>query len=451
MNAADGSCWVGVGGESGGTPRVVHLAATGTLLWASTPDSPPPFAASVNPSDGSCWTADCCSKEAVHLAANGAVLWHGADPPPQFAEPASVSVDQADGSCWVADSGNNCIVHFAPDGTLLWQSAGFPTYYDPFSVSVNPADRSCWVADMDNNQVVHLQPVAPTANFSGSPTSGPVSLGVQFTDTSTGGPTAWSWTFGDGGTSTVQSPSHTYTTSGSYTVSLTASNWGGPNTCTKSGYIAVTPAANFTGSPTSGPVPLGVQFTDTSTGSPTAWSWTFGDGGTSTAENPSHTYTSSNSYTVSLTASSAGGGNTCTKSGYISVTPAANFSGTPALGTPPLGVQFTDSSTGSPTSWSWTFGDTGSSTLQNPGHSYTAVGSYSVALTATNAYGNNTKTRASYVTVESAASGGWLHRNPHLRRCAGGRAVHGWHDRQPDGLVVELRRPGEFDRPESEP
>ncbi len=52
------------------------------------------------------------------------------------------------------------------------------------------------------------------------------------------------------------------------------------------------PAANFTGSPTSGSAPLTVEFTDTSGGSPTSWSWDFGDSGTSTAQNPSHEYTS---------------------------------------------------------------------------------------------------------------------------------------------------------------
>ena len=164
---------------------------------------------------------------------------------------------------------------------------------------------------------------APVANFSGSPTSGTAPLGVTFTDSSTNTPTAWSWTFGDSSTSTAQNPSHTYSSAGTYTVALTATNSYGNNTCTKSNYITATvpaPVADFSGTPTSGLKPVTVYFTDSSTNSPTSWSWTFGDSSTSTAQNPSHTYTSAGTYTVALTATNAGGNNTCTKSNYITVT-----------------------------------------------------------------------------------------------------------------------------------
>ncbi len=50
---------------------------------------------------------------------------------------------------------------------------------------------------------------------------------------------SWSWTFGDGGTSTVQNPSHTYTASGSYNVSLTISDGTNNKTETKNAYIVV--------------------------------------------------------------------------------------------------------------------------------------------------------------------------------------------------------------------
>jgi PKD repeat protein len=65
--------------------------------------------------------------------------------------------------------------------------------------------------------------------------------------------------------------------------------------------------ADFYGTPTSGTEPLTVDFTDQSTGSIDTWSWTFGDGGTSSAQNPSHTYTSAGTYTVTLTVTGPGG------------------------------------------------------------------------------------------------------------------------------------------------
>jgi PKD repeat protein len=90
--------------------------------------------------------------------------------------------------------------------------------------------------------------------------------------------------------------------------------------------------------------------------------------------------------------------------GGCSPTPAADFSGSPTTGIAPLAVTFSDISTGSPTAWSWTFGDGGTSTAQNPSHTYTVPGTYDVALTITNACGNNTMTKTGYVTVTSATT-----------------------------------------------
>jgi len=248
---------------------------------------------------------------------------------------------------------------------------------------------------------------APVANFVGTPTSGSLPLTVTFTDSSTNTPTSWFWVFGDGVTSTLQNPTHTYASTGTYTVSLNATNAAGSNTFTRTNYItvsSVTPVANFVGTPTSGSVPLTVTFTDSSTNIPTSWLWVFGDGVTSTLQNPTHTYASAGTYTVSLTATNAAGSNTITRTSYItvsSVIPVANFVGTPLSGAAPLTVIFTDSSTNTPTSWFWVFGDGATSTLQNPTHTYASAGTYNVAHTATNSAGSNTRTRLNYITVSS--------------------------------------------------
>ena len=170
------------------------------------------------------------------------------------------------------------------------------------------------------------------------------------------------------------------------------------------GYIV--PVTAFLATPTSGSVPLTVSFTDQSTGSPTSWKWTFGDGTSSTEKNPVHTYNKSGLYSVTLTASNANGSNALTKSSYIAVSsvsnaPVAAFSASPTSGSAPLTVSFTDQSTGSPTSWKWTFGDGNTSTEKNPVHTYNKTGLYSVTLTASNANGSNALTKTSYIAVSN--------------------------------------------------
>jgi Zn-dependent metalloprotease len=167
------------------------------------------------------------------------------------------------------------------------------------------------------------------------------------------------------------------------------------------------PAADFSGTPTSGGSPLNVQFTDLSSNDPTSWSWSF-PGGTpssSTAQNPSVTYNTPGTYDVSLTASNASGSDGETKTNYITVTapqpPTADF--TASTTNPSVGgsVTFTDTSTNSPTSWSWTFegGTPATSTAQNPTVTYNSVGTYDVTLVAANAQGSDGETKVDYINV----------------------------------------------------
>ena len=89
-----------------------------------------------------------------------------------------------------------------------------------------------------------------------------------------------------------------------------------------------------------------------------------------------------------------------TFSGGTSPTPPiASFTGIPTSGIVPLTVVFKDTSTNSPTSWLWNFGDGATSTVKNPSHRYTTAGIYSVTLTSTNAFGSNTVTRTNYIIV----------------------------------------------------
>jgi len=205
---------------------------------------------------------------------------------------------------------------------------------------------------------------------------------IHFVDLSAGSPTSWFWNFGDGTSSTLQNPTHTYAGNGSYNVYLSISSAtcsdsttqmvaiGGSTTC-QAAFYSIPDSSNN----------MQIMFYDMSTGSPTSWAWDFGDGTTSTLQNPVHTYASNGSYTISLSISSAN----CSDSTSYPITvggPAPcqsvfTYASSPANG---LNIQFTDASTGSPTSWAWDFGDGSTSTAQNPSHTYASAGTYNVSL-----------------------------------------------------------------------
>lgn len=244
----------------------------------------------------------------------------------------------------------------------------------------------------------------PVANFTAGPTVGVAPLTVNFTNASTGA-TSYSWSFGDGNISTSVNPVDTYSNAGTYTVTLTAVGAGGTNTVTQMNYIVVTnpppPTVSFTSSPTSGLVPLTVNFANTSSGA-TNYSWNFGDGNLSSAVNPAHAYTSAGNYTVTLTAVGAGGTNSLTLTNYIVVTnpppPIVSFTGGPTNGLAPVTVNFTNATSGA-TNYSWNFGDGNASTAVNPSNIYTNAGSYSVTLTAIGAGGTNSLMVTNYILV----------------------------------------------------
>ncbi len=99
------------------------------------------------------------------------------------------------------------------------------------------------------------------------------------------------------------------------------------------------PVAQFAASTTSGTAPLALNFTNTSTGTITAYAWTFGDGTSSTSQNPAHVYSNAGTYSVSLQVTGPGGSNTQTRGNYISVAPAAGPDTVPP--TPPSSANAT--------------------------------------------------------------------------------------------------------------
>lgn len=150
----------------------------------------------------------------------------------------------------------------------------------------------------------------------------------------------------------------------------------------------------FEASPMTGPAPLAVQFTDSSTPrdpAPESWEWTFGDGGpVSTEQNPAHTYEVPGTYTVQLKALWPSGGSDKVNGGrfyreiVVTQPPQSEFSALPDKGRSPLEVRFSDTSSGSVASWEWDFGDgSPKSTEQSPAHTFTNPTAQDIVRTVT--------------------------------------------------------------------
>lgn len=230
-------------------------------------------------------------------------------------------------------------------------------------------------------------------------------LTVNFQDISTGGAVSWQWDFGDGGTSTLQNPSYTYTGYGSFNVTLIVSNaFGCTDTIVKPDFVLIQRASiSISPFPVSGCIPITVSpvATISSGDAVTSYFWDFGDGGTSTLAAPTHTYIAQGTYTVKLFITTSTG---CTDSLIIPAAvrvgtkPVADFSATPIPVCGKQPVFFTDLSVPAD-EWHWDFGDGSTSTLQNPSHSYSDTGYFTITLIALNNGCADTMRKVNYVRV----------------------------------------------------
>ncbi|HRS92423.1 MAG TPA: PKD domain-containing protein, partial [Methanolinea sp.] len=279
-----------------------------------------------------------------------------------------------------------------------------------------------------------------SASFKADVTSGYAPLTAQFTDTSTGSPTSWAWNFGDGSTSTSQNPTHTYTNPGTYTVTLTVTNsCGNSDSIVRSSYITVMTA------PPCGSI-SGTKYNDLNgngnrdPGEPGLAGWTI------------QIFRKSGIYWIYVTSATTGSDGSFIASGlqyqpaeqylvkeilqpgWIRTQPAtedyynfivlnpphcyetgvnfgnrqvlpptADFTAAPTSGYAPLTVQFTDTSTGNPAQWQWDVNNDGvvDYTVQNPTHTYSSPGTYSVRLTVSNPGGSDTRIKTGYITVNA--------------------------------------------------
>lgn len=223
---------------------------------------------------------------------------------------------------------------------------------------------------------------APIASFAASKTSAEVGEDIVFTNQSTHA-TTFVWDFDDGTTSTMENPTHAFSESGTYTVELTAKGAGGTHSATET--ISVEdpePVADFSMSKTTALVGEEISFTNNSLNA-TSYEWSFGDGSASTEAHPKHTYLMSGNYMVMLRATGPGGEHTTSKNITINdPPPVAGFTKSHTTAEVGTEISFTNTSVHA-TSYSWDFGDGGTSTATNPKHTYATAGEFEITLEVT--------------------------------------------------------------------
>ena len=234
--------------------------------------------------------------------------------------------------------------------------------------------------------------IPPTINsISADNTIGVLPLPVQFTTDFSGPVTNYEWTFGDGAISNSSNPVHLYTTAGNYEVSLTVEGPGGTDTFNIDNMITVNepqtpPLAIFSTDITEGLIPLEVQFTNLSQNEINSYFWNFGDGNTSTEQNPEHIYEESGIFSVSLIVTGPYGNDELFFENYITAyapeAVVASFEMSQQVCIAPCEINFTNTSIGTIDSYSWDFGDGGSSINQNPTYTFNETGTFTINLEA---------------------------------------------------------------------
>nr|NQU94330.1 PKD domain-containing protein [Bacteroidota bacterium] len=304
--------------------------------------------------------------------------------------------DQSVGSPenWYWDFGNSTVSNLQHPAHL---------YPDPgnFTVSLIASNAYSTDTSVRNAYIKVLEPLV--ADFIADTTFAWTGQPINFTDLTTGNPTSWWWSFGDQYVSHLQHPQHSYSYEGTYTVGLVVLNEYQDDSEFKTNYITIMEPliANFGVDTSYLVVGQTAHFENLSTGNPVTWNWNFGDGGTASAINPSHTYSATGDFTVTLTIYKGDSSNTMIKENFIHVRDSlvAGFSAGPLEVHANEKVYFYDQSTGNPTSWQWDFGEIKYSTLQNPVYTYKIQGFYDIRLIVGNGFDTDTLVKEDLIHV----------------------------------------------------
>lgn len=255
-----------------------------------------------------------------------------------------------------------------------------------FNVVLTVTDSAtCNIVDSDTLQIVTSSDSVIADLSSATLVDNCDSLLVDLADQSTNA-SSWFWDLGDGTTTTNQNPgAHLYTSIDTFNVMLVVTNNLACNNedTARTQFIRIPPVEALF-APENGCMPLDLTLDNQSTNA-TSYLWTFHDASTSTDVEPLHTYTTSGTYTIRLTAYNPASCNLSdTYSTEVTVygLPTAFFTtdgDSFPMFTP---VQFTNEST-SPAAYFWEFGDAATSTDTDPKHAYANEGIYEPCLSVT--------------------------------------------------------------------
>lgn len=261
------------------------------------------------------------------------------------------------------------------------------TYVDPGTYTINLSIKGSSGKDSVSKTAFITVYANPQVVFNGTPTEGCFPLDVKFSNSSKAGSgsiSGYTWDFGDGNIDSTPTATHTYISNGTFDVTLKVTNsFGCVTAITKSDLIKINDGVNANFMLSSLDVcktPANAVFKNTSQASGSvSYEWDFGDGKTSTLANPAHSYATTGTYSVLLTAQTAGG---CTDTALLELdvhVPAPGFSYTDATCLNQT-VHFTNTSSPTPVESHWDFGDGTTSADFNPDKVFDKTGSFTVSL-----------------------------------------------------------------------
>ncbi|MBS1681426.1 MAG: PKD domain-containing protein [Bacteroidetes bacterium] len=298
-----------------------------------------------------------------------------------------LSVSQANGQVFSTTYPDNCTA------TPKTSNSTTPTFsyssQGNYNVSLMNSNSSGTVVKTNSITINPL--TAPDITFTSQNSC--ANNNINFTSSNQSGDiSTYQWDFGDATNSTSANPSHIYSAASTYYPSLTVTATNGcQNSLQDTLQVFNAPQATFT-IPSVSPICTNQNYTFTNTstydiGSNPTWQWSVNDTIITSAKELAHTFSSSSTQKISLTASIPG----CSSQSVQTINslvdgPLVDFT-SPTYGCDSTSVTFTNTSTGSVSGYQWNYGD-GNTTAQTDGaNSFAQSGSYAVSLTATNAAG----------------------------------------------------------------